>query len=119
MEEEKELGETLIPDESPGFVHSHTNRMIFAHTQKELSVGMCGGPVLSGESCVGLLTAKVQTPGADDHLTLEQRALRHELKDKAVFVPTSILNSLIAQSSQDESNVSSDENVANEGDFKM
>eukprot|EP00002_Diphylleia_rotans_P016149 TRINITY_DN3137_c0_g2_i4.p1 TRINITY_DN3137_c0_g2~~TRINITY_DN3137_c0_g2_i4.p1 ORF type:complete len:177 (-),score=47.53 TRINITY_DN3137_c0_g2_i4:212-742(-) len=102
-EDEVDLGDVLVPERSAGFIHSATERMVFADSEKILSVGMCGGPVLSGDECVGILTAKVSANEDGREFTPQQQALRRALEEKAVFMPNETIAALISQSDSNSS----------------
>jgi hypothetical protein len=59
----KEGEEVQIPHSAEGTVHVATSTKMFVRTEKQLPMGMCGGPVIDSRGyCVGMTEGVVNAP---------------------------------------------------------
>ena len=56
----------LLPREIPGYLLARSDRQTFCKTAELLEMGMCGGPVLLGEECVGIVEGIVPAPTMEE-----------------------------------------------------
>jgi hypothetical protein len=59
----REGEEVQIPHSAEGTVHVATSAKVFVRTEKQLPMGMCGGPVIDSQGfCVGMTEGVVNAP---------------------------------------------------------